>query len=279
MPLDDTAKPPPDERARKRPRRTRRQIAWSRETTWLECLLYPFRAWPLLLGLGAGLGISAAFMATLLTRLSEPMTEEGVVWDLLFRLLGPATVCYLIAFLECVVSSAAAGEYLRVRWPGRSVSLVLRSCLTWLLCFLAGPVVFAGAAVLYWSRLGDPDVVDQLILGELSAVAAGYWLLAIVVAAESRSVIAGPEAVAELFRRLGLKSCGALLAALTVAYFVARLGVSALEEFHRNWFAGGFLLVCAGVAGVYLAVFCLRYLGIRAFHTRPGPTGQPSAAT
>jgi hypothetical protein len=271
LPLDDKFLPPPADRQYRRKgkrRRGRPQIIWQLETNWGECLLYPFRAWQLVVGLGAGLGIFASYAATYLPDLSERMAEEGAIWILLFGLLGLGTVWYTIGFLDCVLGSAVEGEYKHFRWPKWSGGLLLRSSLTWLLCFFAGPAVFAGAAFAYWIHGGDPDLVDRLILGELSAVAAGYWLLAILAAAESGGVIVGPQAVAALFRRLGVWSCAALLAALTLAFLVSRFAVNSLEEYHRSWFFGGFHLGCAGVAGVYLAVFFLRYLGIRAYYTR-----------
>jgi hypothetical protein len=197
------------------------------------------------------------------------MAEDGAIWTVLIGLLGLATVCFTIGFLDWVLGSAVAGEYRQLRWPKRLAGLVLRSCLTWLLCFLAGPALFAGAALAYWFYGGDPDLLDQWIVIELSAVAGGYWLLALVASAESKRVSAGPQAVAALFRRLGVWSCAALLAALTLAFFVGRFAAGALEESHRGWFFGRFQLGCAGVAAVYLAVFFLRYLGVRAFHTRP----------
>ncbi len=277
VPLDDKHKLPSAEHARRRRGQARRQIVWHLETNWLQCLLYPFRAWPLVVGLGAGLGMFASQAATYLAQLSERMAEDGASWTVLIGLLGLGTVCYTIGFLDCVLGSAAAGEYRHIRWPALSAGLVLRSCLTWLLCFFAGPVLFAGAAFAYWFHGGDPDLGDQLILGELSAAAASYWLLALLATAESRRVIAGPQAVAALFRRLGVGSCTLLLAALTLAFFVGRFASNALEEYHRSWFSGGFRLGCAGVAGVYLAVFFLRYLGIRAFHTRPAAPGEQPA--
>jgi hypothetical protein len=228
-------------------------------------------------GLGVGVGVFASQAATYLGQVSERMAEGGAGTTTAMGLLGLGTVFYTSGFLDCVLGSAVAGEYKDVRWPARSAGLVLRSCQTWLLCFLAGPALFAGGAVAYWLQGGDPDFWDQLILGELSALATGYWLLAILASAESRSVIAGPQAVAALFRRLGVRSCTALLAAPTLAFFLGRFAINALEEYHRRWFAGGFLLSCAGVAGVYLAVFFLRYLGIRAFHTRSAATGKRRA--
>jgi hypothetical protein len=272
LPLDDKFKPSP-EKVRRRWGRGRRRIVWDLETTWLQCLLYPFRAWPCVVGLGAALGIFACLAATNLPQLSERMAEDGASWILLIGLVGLGTVCLTIGFLDCVIGSAAEGEYRQVRWLKRSAALVARGFLTWLLCFFAGPALFAGAAFAYWFHSGDPDLGDQLILVELSAVAAGYWLLAILAAAESGGIITGPQAVAALFRRLGVGSCAAVLAALTLAFFVGRFAVNALEEYHRSWFSGGFLMGCAGAAGVYLAVFIMRYLGIRAFHTRPTAKG------
>jgi hypothetical protein len=267
VPLD-VGKPPPAERGRRRRRRPRRHILWRLETNWFQCLLYPIRVWPLVVGLGAGLGVFAARAATDVPRLSDRLAEDGANWTVLIGLLGLGTICCAIGFLDGVVRSAVEGECRHVGWLRRSGALVWRGCLTWLLCFFAGPALFAGAAVAFWLHGGDPDLVDQFIVAELSAVAAGYWLLAILAAADGGRVIAGPQAVAALFRRLGVWSCAALLAALTLAFFVGRFAVNSLEEYHRSWFFGGFHLSCAGVAGVFLAVFFLRYLGIRAYHTR-----------
>src|SRR5262249_59313021 len=86
---------------------------------------------------------------------------------------------YVCGFLHCVLTSAAAGEVGTILWPGGDVFLVARSVVLWVLCFLAGPVVFAGAAFLYWLNSGDLQPVDWLVLGELGILAVGYWIFAL----------------------------------------------------------------------------------------------------
>src|SRR5579884_3436415 len=213
--LDDTlpaAKPRPldtgavhldDER---RPRRSRlpRRFRWQLEKHWYQCLYYPFRALPLVLALSAALTLLCVFSVLSLPGIVE--TQRDLPVPLLFApvaMFALAVVGYLFAFWDCVLASGVAGEAEHVRWPGANVLLIFRSGAAWMLGFLAGPVLPAAAAVVYWLNCGEPAWLDWLILAELALAALAYWVLAVVaVGRDGRLRDLSPAGVVALVRRL-----------------------------------------------------------------------------
>src|SRR5262249_55155786 len=149
------------------------------EKNWRECLLYPHRAWRLCLGLAVLLAVLTAGMALFVPRLlvDAPADPWARGFLYLFCLLPLVPSIGLpFSFLECVLASAVQGEVYYIRWSGNLLLTIVTSGSKWLACFLAGPVVFAGTAVLYWLRCGEPGVVDWLILTELSVLAVASWI-------------------------------------------------------------------------------------------------------
>src|SRR5438093_481042 len=131
------------------PQKPARRPRWPLETRWNQCLLYPLRAWFLLLYLAGGLaGVTGAAVLTL----PDPPAFLGrQQWFVLgFCLLALFVLAYACGFLQCALSSGLAGEAGRVRWPACNLLLVLRSAAVWLLCFLAGPVVLVAGGFFYW---------------------------------------------------------------------------------------------------------------------------------
>lgn len=187
------------------------------EKRWYECLSYPLRAFRLCVGLALILTALNAAVAMLLPRLlAEP--PEGP-WALAAFHSTWALGVLLIAglpcsFLEAVMESASAGEAFFIRWSGNLPGTVVLGGLRWLACFLAGPVVFAAAGLMYWLSCGDPAVVDWLILTELGLVAVAYQIYALLALNDrGRLRDLNPVAVADLAHRLSWRGLGGVLAA------------------------------------------------------------------
>jgi hypothetical protein len=238
---------------------------WALEQHWYQCLLYPFRAWPLVLGLAAALtvltGATALVLPEVLVELRGGPAHRWLVCVpvLLAFFLLPGYAC---AFLDCTLTSAAAGEARNVRWPGANLGLVVKSTITWLVCFLAGPVLPAVAGFFYWLYCGDPDALDWLIMAELGVLAVGYWLLLLLaVSRRDRLRDANPARVEELVNRLGHRLVVVVLAASVIALAHGYWLLAALLELHRDFSAALLLLGC-WLSALFLDTFLFRLLGV-----------------
>src|SRR5205823_2563976 len=124
----------------------------------------------------------SACVALVLPRLLAEQLGDGMSATL-FRLTCALAVVLLAAppcsFLDCVLTSAVKGEVYYILWSGNPLLTVLVGGGRWLVCFLAGPVVFAATGYLYWLNCGDPAPIDWLILVELGVMALAYWLFAL----------------------------------------------------------------------------------------------------
>jgi hypothetical protein len=286
VPLDPDRGPPPEKLPK--PKRTdSRRYVWRLETYWFQSLAYPFRARRLLTGLGLLQASFLVWAAVLIPRLngigSEPTTSEiagfaGVAFFLF---------AYTVGLFDCVLSSAGAGEYRVFRCPG--LDLGLPSVTSWLFCFLAGPVVPATFAYLYWSHCGDPDLLDQIVLAELAGATFCYLLLAVLAAREAGDWVADPAAVAAMIFRLGPRALLAAAGVPAFAYVYAKMVFAAMVRLHVSLLWGIPSLVVATIAGMFGAVTLLRILGVWSYYTRqggarpvvevtePGPDSPPDA--
>jgi hypothetical protein len=236
-----------------------------RTTPWGQRLVYLLRALPLIVGLAVALTAVTATAAAGPALRDLRSAASGWILGVLcapFVVFPLLILGYACGFLDCTFSAAAAGEVRDVRWPGRDLGLVVRSAAAWLLCFLAGPVVPAAGALLFWLHCGDPALVDWLILAELGLFAVGYWLLAVVaVQRRDRLRDANPVAVARLVGDLGPLVLLAVLAAAVVVLAHGLLAFAALGELHREPLAGLLSLVVCWVSGLFLATCWFRLLG------------------
>jgi hypothetical protein len=141
--------------------------------------------------------------------------------------------------------------------------VALRYAGRWLFCFLAGPVVFVAAAVIYWVHCGDPDLLDQVILAECGVLAVGYWLLAILAATRTdRFLDANPVRVAELARRLGARAAVAVLLACVLVFLHGRWVLAGIEATHRIGFVGWLVLTVSWSSALACGAFLLRLVGL-----------------
>jgi hypothetical protein len=249
------------------PRRKRHH--WRLETRWYECLLYPCRAWTLVVGLSLAQTALTAAAATLLPDFFEARATPGGWVPVLIFVLPLLLLGYTAGFLDGVLTSAIAGRFSEVRWPGFDIRPAAFGALRWLVCFLAGPVLPAVVAGWFWLSCGDPRFLDRLILAELGLLAVGSWLLALAASGEtSRLRDANPECVGALVLRLGACTAVPLLVAPVVFFACARLAVAALERLHRDTLEGWLMLLGAWLAGMFLAAFLFRLLGWWCYSTR-----------
>jgi len=247
---------------RPRPRRTKAERGL--EEHWYEYLLFPLRVawvWPVLVLFTAGLSIILAeFLPRQLAEGTIP--PEALVFSCVCGLFLAGLPC---AFLDCLFCSAAAG-----RWAPADGNLLLqslRSAARWLLCFLAGPVLFAVTGYFYWLNCGE-TLLDNLILAELGVAGFAYWLFALLAVTESgRFRDLNPVAVVDTAHRLRWRGLAVVLAALL---FVAHGWVllSAALTLQGNSPKGWALVIGAWAGGVFWGMFFSRLLGIWCYRSR-----------
>jgi hypothetical protein len=246
--------------AKARPEHARADLAsWFGEFFDTLCLVFPAAVLAVVL---TGLTAAAFF---LWPRLVDLLEEPGALSQYHLALLVVPLLAsgYVWAFLDGVLSAAAAGQRWRLPGPGRNLDQVLQSGLRWLACFLAGPVAPAAAVMAYWLHCGDLAILDRFILAELSVVAIGYWLLAVVAVHQGgRRFVAGPVAVAALAGRLGFRAVLLALAAAGLALAHGRFGLAALERVHLDRQAGWLMVLGGWTSAVFCAAVVVRLLGV-----------------
>jgi hypothetical protein len=250
------------DRQTRRPGRSGRSL----EEHWYECLLYPFRCWRFCFILALGLSILSVVIAVLVPRLvAEAPDSPWALW--VSRLNGAVFLILIVgvpcSFLDCVLTSASAGEVFYIRWSGKPLGVLLLSGTRWLTCFLAGPVLFAAAGWAYWLQCGDATLTDWLILAELGVVGAVWWIFALLsVTDRGRLRDANPVAVADVAHRLGWRglAVASLAALLALAHGLVLL--LAVAEVHTNAAVGFIMLLAAWGSGVFWSTFFCRLLGV-----------------
>jgi hypothetical protein len=270
-------------RPRKRPR-----DPWFLGEQWYLCVLYPLGAIPLMLRLSLLLAV-----LTVATVRVWPEAVDDFQGALLFLLCFPLAVVPLLpfgfaaAFLEGVFTFAAHGQVRNTSWPERNLGMALQSAVIWLICFLAGPALLAGAAVLFWLHCGDPAFVDWLILGELFFLAVGWWLFALVAVFERRRLAdLQPPRVARVIARLNYRALIAAVLAAGLVYLHGRLLLFAVEETHEQLMKGFTLVTLGWFSGLYAGTFLFRLMGLwtyqarmRSAHPEPPRRGVASVET
>jgi len=248
--------------------RARRSVAQPQERRlerhWYECLLYPFRAWPLVFGLSGALALCAGLTA-LVHRQTQELTQ-GFSTVLIYGLWASVPLLilsYSFGFLDCVMAGGLAGEFRHVRWPGRKIGLAFKSCLTWAACFLFGPIVPIALALILWLQAGEMQIIDWLILGELVIVAFAYWILVLLtVHAKDGLRHSNPLRVTEMVGQLGWSVIGIALGAAGVALIHVLIAIAAFTDLQRSESWGWFALILCSWSGMFWATFLFRWLGV-----------------
>lgn len=246
-------------------RRARRVLSLERH--WYECLRFPIYATPLLLPAALGMTALSGITALALSQLSAVEIRSAGILAVCW--VAPVlTLGYLCGFLQCVLASAAAGETGFVSGPGIEL-LIVRALPTWIICLLAGPIVFFAAAFWFWYHAGDPTLFDWLIVIELGLVGAAHWLLTLVAVQQSgRLRDANPVRVGDLIRRMGYTIVFATLGATAIGLLFGLLVIKALQLMHEEFIAGWALLFAAWLGGLGWLTFVFRLLGLWCFWSR-----------
>ncbi|HEV3258020.1 MAG TPA: hypothetical protein VG013_14140 [Gemmataceae bacterium] len=224
---------------------------------WYHGLVDAVRTLPLLLGLTTALATFTAGTVLLLPELNELLLPW---WP---WLLVPLPIAgYACDLLQSALGSALTGQGASFGWRGRSVGHAVKSCATWLICFLAGPVVPAGGSVFYWVYCGDPDLLDWLIVAELAVLAIGYWLLVLLSVGQSgRLLDVNPLRVADLVDRHGHRLVVGALGGSVVLLAHGLVGLVAVAQLHRDVGVGWLLLFGCWLSGLLSCAFLFRLLG------------------
>jgi hypothetical protein len=254
-----------DRLIRHRSRRSTTEIAW------YECLVYPLRAYPIVVALTIILTATLGIVVTLLPILV--VTPSRGLGPGLLGILGSSfvlEVAYLLGFLEGALATAAAGDYRSIRWPGRDLVGAIRSAAAALLAILGGPVVLMITSFFYWLQCGDLGVVDWLILLELNLLAVGYAFLAFASSARNgRLRDGGPVSVAGVIHRLGGRVVVAALVSALLSLAGGLLALGGCEKLARGMLSGWGLLGAGCMAGLVTATIFFRLVGVWYYRSQP----------
>jgi hypothetical protein len=234
------------------------------ETRWYQCLLYPFRAWPLVFGLSGALAFCIG-MSTFVHRQTQEFAQGIAVFGiyLLWASIPLLILSYSCGFLDCVMAGALAGEFRHVRWPGSRLDMALKSCYVWVVCFLAGPVVPIALALTFWLQAGEMEIMDWLILAELVVVGFGYWLLVLLtVNAKDGLANVSPMRVMESIGRLGWFLISVALGTAVVMILHVLALIPALASVQREEGSGWLTMILCCWSGMFWATFLFRWLGV-----------------
>ena len=173
--------------------------------------------------------------------------------------IGLAAYCALL--LNRVLRAAARP----VQGPGpfhAGLDTAATALAVWIGCFLAGPVLPAAAASVYWLRCGDPSLLDAIVLAELLIPAAGGWLIALtIISAGGRLRDAVPTRVCETAWRIGRTAALTAVAACFVLAALAATLLHAARLIHQDEPAGYLLLPVALTAAALATTALFRILG------------------
>lgn|GEM_PF-1473882 len=239
---------------------------WRLETRWYQCLLYPLRAWWLILPMAAVLSLFTAGTLLVLPEILKLHHKAQGMALLAVPYLG--FVCLMLGYAcsvpEGALTSGFAGEFRHIHWAGRSVWQAVRSFIVWFFCFLAGPFLFMIASLIYWIHCGDPGLLDWFILVELNIMGVSYGLLTLLsFCRRERLADVNPWQVALLIHRLDYRVLGLVFATASVVLAHGLALLAALNRFQQEAAAGSWLFIMAAwLSGLFCTTFLLRLTGI-----------------
>jgi hypothetical protein len=275
VPIDPDRGPPP-EKLPKPVRTTRRRYNWQLETRWYQSLPYVLRARIVLSSLSVAQAGLVLWAAVLLPKINAGTQEFPTTEVMAFAAAATAAAIYTLGLFDCVLSSAAAGEYRFFAYPG--ADLGIRGFASCMLCFLAGPLLPALFGLIYWLRCGDPDSLDWIIIAESAGVTFAYWVFEIIAARETGAWLASPIDAASILTRLGPRSLVVAAGLPGLGYLYARLVLAGLVRWHTGGLASLPYLVGAQFTLVFGATFLLRVIGVWSYQRRPTDSAAASGA-
>ena len=236
--------------------------------TWFESLRYTVPVVPILLLMSLFLTVSLGVVLRGLSD-SNAVAPAGDMRPLLVP--GAAM---LLGFLAC--TSGLLSNILALSLEGSprvaglpSIDAVLRAIAQWTACFLAGPALLLGAAARYWISVGDPALVDEMILAELIALSIGWFLASMVSTTGSgRFWQFHPAAVAKTAKTQIGQFAVVSLSGTALVYGLARFGSFAIARVHLAAFEGSLWLGLFWFVALASAAWSFRRLGLR-LHRAP----------
>jgi hypothetical protein len=250
----------------RRPGRATRHL----EEHWYECLLYPLRAWPLCLGL-AFLMTPISAVVLFSPALVGDVPADG--WSLATVRFSEFMLLLLIVglpgnFFDQVLTRAARGEIELLRDWGNPLLAIMLAGLKWLLCFVAGPILFASLAFGYWLN-SDAGPLDWLIIGELGTVAIAYQMLALMAVTDrGRLRDVSPLAIADLVHRIGWRPLIVVLVGAAVLLAHAILLGAGISVWRPEPLHGWLMVAGSWIGGVFCGTFFFRLFGIWCYRSR-----------
>ncbi len=235
--------------------------------TWFESIRYTVPELPVLLLLSLFLTVSLGVVLRGLAD-SNAVAPSGDM-----RPLFVPGAAMLLGFLACTAALLSSILALSLEGSPRvaglpSIDAVLRASAQWTVCFLAGPALLLGAAALYWISVGDPALVDEIILAELIALSIGWFQAAFVSTTGSgRFWQFHPAAVIKTAKTQIGQFAVASLGGTALVYGLARFGLFAIARVHLAAFEGSLWLGLFWFVALASAAFSLRRLGLG--HHRP----------
>jgi len=185
-----------------------------------------------------------ALMTTMGVGLVPHVLHEGFAWTngLFLALAWGAAMAFVIgygcAFLDSVTAYAITGGKISIEVPDLDPRPALTSISRWGLCFATGPAFLVYFAFRHWLYCGDVEVIDALILVELTMPAIGYWMIAMLVLAGRPDLsCVSPAQVFKAICRLGLRGLLAIVAATILAFAHLCVAAGAVMLLHRSWLA------------------------------------------
>jgi hypothetical protein len=177
---------------------------------------------------------------------------------------------YVCRYLDAVVLVASQGKHYEPSIDGDPLRAVLSGG-RWLGRFLAGPAALAGAGVGYWIYCGELTIVDGVILTEIAIAAAGWWLIALLVAAvrpacgelsRAGSWLPAPHVVLRTAQAMKWDTARLTLLATVVVVGHSLAGWFSISWVHEHFFAGIALMFVIWSSCLYFSAFAFRRLGL-----------------
>jgi hypothetical protein len=243
------------------------------EAFWYQCLVYPFLCGRLLFGFAVALTMLSAATVLLIPQMPawSELSAQTPYYLSPFLLLALLILPNVCGTIECALTSALAGKGPGMYWTGRHFGAAFQSCLRWLICFLAGPILPAALAGYYWLNGGDLKLLDRLILAELGILTIAYWLLAVVASNEARRFRdANPVRIAQLMHWLRFRAIVPVLVVPTLLLVDGLVGLFALTQLRPNILIGWTLLTCSWTAALFVLTFAFRLLGVWCYRHAKG---------
>jgi hypothetical protein len=237
------------------------------ELRWYHFVLFPIQASWLSVLHGCILSLPLVLLVGLVPALLEHAQSPS--WKVLLAgaflaLLPLAVAGNAGCFLDSVLAAPPERKVLFLLYrPSREVGPALKSALQWCVCFLAGPIVPAGLAAAFGLYGGFFTILDWLILAELVAFTASYWLFVRAsVSLNDRLRDVNPFRVADFVYDLGYRAAIAALLASVLAVVHLPVLFLGFQQVHQNVAMGLFLLAGCCMSGLFGCTFLFRLLGV-----------------